>query len=201
MKRYRTISHGDDEFFEAPSIQRRKQPGSRDEEDSRNESELDTTQNPNDARLCLLSLVCDQRLSNKKSKNSHGQGGAQETEIAQMVSGEKESSNTETEVSVLKSAEDLPGITSPVIISTSDDENADLSDVSSDPEMQKYVDKAQSNHTTTKSKPTAGSMEKEEKEESSSLWMEVCRPVPLPPRLPMVPAGYVFPLYKAPNMM
>mmetsp|Transcript_14610 Transcript_14610/g.35265 ORF Transcript_14610/g.35265 Transcript_14610/m.35265 type:complete len:207 (-) Transcript_14610:405-1025(-) len=204
MKRSRLISHGDDQLIQAEKRQKKANTRNNLLSQQNDKRTVADTKKSNDGRLSLLSLVCNEITANTGSKP---QGQAQDqvrgnnVKIPQKISvaAAEESANNKKKTTnevFSKSVERQYGITTrPIVISPSEDENTDRHNADTNQEEPMLSSKLPSKNQSETSSKT----QEEEKEEPPRIWKEVCRPIPLPPRLPMVPAGYIFPLARPPN--
>ena len=189
MKRSRLVSHGDDQLIEAEKRQNLS--------DTLSDTSNLVSQNKSragiksyDGRLSLLSLVCNQQLSNCKNDKPQGHHAVKMPHKIPVSYNKRNKANA----AFAKSAERILGIMAPVVISPSDDESTDQHNhLAADIEVSKLSSKLPSKQVEKKA--TTGTFQtgdNHEKEKQPFVWKDICRPVPLPPRLPMVPAGYIF---------
>lgn len=187
MKRSLLLSHGEDQQVQAKK-KRQKHHDDTSNDVSRTESTGHTKSN--DGRLCLLSLVCNQQLSTNKEKVSRVKPQVQGNPTKIPQEGDSDSDSEETNKEGLsKNAQQVLGILSPVVASLSEDENENQRPALIRGEEESNLNNKKA--TTTCSNDEGEGMTKED---NNPILKQVCRPIPLPPRLPMVPAGHIFPL-------
>lgn len=191
MKRSLLISHADDQQIQAKK-KRQKHDDDISNDVSRTESKGHTKSKSNDGRLCLLSLVCNQQLSTNKEKVPRVKPQVQGNPTKIPQEGDSEEMNNE---GLSKNAQQVLGILSPVIVSLSEGENANQR-----PALIRCEEESKLNKKATTTTTFSNDEEEERtKEANNPIMKEVFRPIPLPPRLPMVPAGHIFPLARFPT--
>ncbi|KAL3929492.1 MAG: hypothetical protein SGBAC_012183 [Bacillariaceae sp.] len=188
MKRSLLVSHADDQ-----QLQAKKKLQKLDDDTSNTVSRTEAKghsknkSKSNDGRLCLLSLVCNQQLSSNKEKAPGFKPQVQGNPTKIPQEGDREETNNE---GLSKNALQVLGILSPVIDSLSEGENTNQR-----PALIRCEEESKLNKTAT----TNEKEEERTKEDNNPSMKEVFRPIPLPPRLPMVPAGHIFPLARFPT--
>ncbi|CAJ1940775.1 unnamed protein product [Cylindrotheca closterium] len=185
MKRSRLISLGDDQLIEAEKRQKLSSTSMSNDDGSKKNTPRGGSKSY-DGRLNLLSLVCNQQLSNNKNGKPR-QGYA--AKMPHKIPTYKTRNKTDA-AAFAKSAERVLGIVAPAIISPSEDDSPDQHVRLADSE----VPKKNVTNATFQTGQEGGKTKKQ-----PFVWKGICRPVPLPPRLPMVPAGYIFPLARSPD--
>lgn len=157
----------------------------------------------NDGSLSLLSLVCDQQLPTRndgkpqRAKLVHKCS----EEIQPKKSSEDQRHEDATHILIVKCAKTALGIAPSIVICSSEEKNFDDNNDEYNTEIPAPTEAPKPKDSQSREKVTPNNTEKTEGDQQVPpfIWKNAFRPVPLPPRLPVVPAGFTFPLAKSPD--
>jgi len=157
----------------------------------------------NDGSLSLLSLVCDQQLPTRKdgkpqrAKLVHGRS----EDIQPKKSSEDQRHEDATHILIVKCAKKALGIAPSIVICSSEEKNFDNNNAKYNTEIPAPTELAKPKDSQSQEKLTSNNTEKTEGDQQVPPFSRknTFRPVPLPTRLPVIPAGFTFPLAKSPD--